>query len=125
MQRLRQRGHTRLEAVGVSEPIASAINIQSSELFRHIAFKYVLNQIFMLPVVGKYVSYLRPEDQDVCQDPAGDSLDDHAIAMRSFATFPPIDGMRLITFMTALPMKPLANRSGATVHDVQDLIANE
>ncbi|KIP03041.1 hypothetical protein PHLGIDRAFT_16137 [Phlebiopsis gigantea 11061_1 CR5-6] len=49
-----------------------------------------------------------------------DDLNQHIIALRSFACFPPVDNMQVNLFTTTTPSLCVNNVSGATVHDIQD-----
>lgn len=95
-------------------------DIVSSTGFSHIAFKYTAEG-----GSGSYAAYLRPLDQDLAQTPPPDIMDDHNIASRTFATFPPVENMRVNVFNGSETSLPVQNASGVTTRDLQSCIARE
>lgn len=95
-------------------------DVLSSTDFGHIAFKRVVED-----ARGNYAAYLRPPNQNLNQTPPAESMDDHVIASRTFATFPPVDNMH-INFSTIFnPSFSVRNTSGVTTYDLQSCIANQ
>lgn len=108
------------EHQNIQEAISSAEDhgdIVSTTLCEHIAFKWLpANEID-----GHYTPYLRPLDEGLAQMPPKDCLDDHIIASRTFATFPPVNLMHCVFgFISGLRV---SNTTGVTISDVADRFA--
>lgn len=63
-------------------------------VFEHVAFRTLLSDDEK-PRRGGELPYLRPEDEDLGQTPPDENLQDHPLAARTSACFPPILGMDL------------------------------
>ena len=94
-------------------------NIISSAIFGHIAFKRITGSN-----EERHLAYLRPLDQDLVQTLPVDTVDDHNIALRTFATFPPADNMHFDLFTASTRSLSVRNRSGVTAYDLQACIVH-
>lgn len=59
------------------------------------------------------------------QTPPSCILSDHNIASRTYATFPPVEEMRVDVFSTVVPALHVHNAQGVTIHDLQTHIADQ
>ncbi|EKM50589.1 uncharacterized protein PHACADRAFT_263955 [Phanerochaete carnosa HHB-10118-sp] len=88
--------------------------IVPSTIFSHIAFK-PLHRGGIIDPSQEELAYLRPVDQDLRQTPPSETLDDHPIALRTFASFPPIE---TINVDSPFEIVRMLNRRGLVAKDV-------
>lgn len=88
--------------------------ILGSTVFSAIAFKTPPRGRLVDPY-KEQLAYLRPVDQDLQQTPPAESLEDHPVALRTFASFPPIEAMHVDSPFDIVLMQ---NKRGLVAKDV-------
>ena len=97
--------------------------IATSNVFAHIAFKNKPRDAPRNGSVSGDIPYLRPVGQSVKQEyPDKETLLDHPIVWRTFATFPPMDITR---FHAPFDLIPAINGTGVIVNDITHVLGIE
>ncbi|GJF00289.1 hypothetical protein PsYK624_165730 [Phanerochaete sordida] len=85
-----------------------------STLFAHIAFRAPA-RTRAARAHTQQLAYLRPAGQDARQRVPGETLDAHPVALRTFASFPPLEAMNVDA---PFEVPRMLNRTGLTARDV-------
>ena len=89
--------------------------IAPSDVFSHLAFKNKPRDAPKNGPISGDIAYLRPVDQTLEQEyPETETLRDHPIAWRTFATFPPVD---MMVYDSPLHMDADINKTGVIAGD--------
>ena len=106
----------------ISETEDDQGDLTTTSVLTHVAFNDKFKERFYGGIMGEpvidigVVAFLRtPKPARALAWTRADLLEEHPIAMRSFATFPPLKTVNLLSFDTIPDAK---NRTGVTVRDV-------